>query len=98
MINQTDWMGQIWLVIAQRGRGSKRQRERNRLDSIVRAGAEMLHARVVCVRVRARTERGGGGGGWGSEAPVCSGVAGSNKWNMKEEKHSAALLTQPQPC
>lgn len=25
MINQTDWMGQIWFVIAQKGRGSKRE-------------------------------------------------------------------------
>lgn len=25
MINQTDWMGQIWFVIAQSGRGSERE-------------------------------------------------------------------------
>lgn len=37
MINQTDWMGQIWFVIAQRGRGSGRGREMD--DSVVWEGA-----------------------------------------------------------
>lgn len=31
MINQTDWMGQIWFVIAQRGSERREERERNGL-------------------------------------------------------------------
>ena len=87
MINQTDWMGQIWFLIVKRGRrsaqrGSEKWITPLRLCAFLNVFADVHTCAFLCTALR-------------SPAPVCSRGQGSDKWNMKDEERGVALLKQP---
>lgn len=84
MINQTDWMGQIWFVIAQKGRGSKREMDYSvSFEDMCVCVCRWVNVctcvcTCLCTKVQRCARR-------GLERGCCvfEGQR-SNKWNMKE--------------
>jgi len=102
MINQTDWMGQIWFVIAQKRSGSERG---DRLLCCtwrcVRGGVDVCSCvLILCAKVQRCVWR---GGHW-SEAAVCLRVRGqiNGTWKTKNtvrrcwHSHSPVNISQRQ--